>query len=315
MSKIYHRKQHVFSILLIWLLVISFPLVLNAEDALVTCTGLDCEFCDLISTGQRVLNWLVGVLTILAVLLFAYAGLILVTSLGNRTFKQKAFTIFNNVIIGYLLVLAGWLLVDTTLKALANQELFAADGAIGPWNRIECVDQPHFVSDPDVIDLDPSPDGQLCFENGTCLTAYDADDIVGSEYYNYPDGFTPPDGFVNITEIGNPQISENFRFCDLTNCNDDQRRGDYVYLDPRAVAAMDEVANQLGQDLTITSGFRSPGYNDLVSTSLLSTHQQGIAFDIAHTGGLTGEQIQAACNVQGAGYVYSGSNFTHCDWR
>lgn len=145
MSKIYHRKQHVFSILLIWLLVISFPLVLNAEDALVTCTGLDCEFCDLISTGQRVLNWLVGVLTILAVLLFAYAGLILVTSLGNRTFKQKAFTIFNNVIIGYLLVLAGWLLVDTTLKALANQELFAADGAIGPWNRIECVDQPTVV--------------------------------------------------------------------------------------------------------------------------------------------------------------------------
>lgn len=142
MSKIYHRKQHVFSILLIWLLVISFPLVLNAEDALVTCTGLDCEFCDLISTGQRVLNWLVGVLTILAVLLFVYAGLILVTSLGNRTFKQKAFTIFNNVIIGYLLVLAGWLLVDTTLKALANQAHFAEGGVIGPWNRIECVDQP-----------------------------------------------------------------------------------------------------------------------------------------------------------------------------
>ena len=122
------------------LLLLFIPFVSSAEESLVTCTGLDCQFCHLVSTGQNVMNWLVLVLTIIAGLLFAYAGLMLVTSTGNRTFKQKALTIFNNVIIGYLLVLAGWLLVDTTLKALANQAHFAEGGVIGPWNRIECVD-------------------------------------------------------------------------------------------------------------------------------------------------------------------------------
>ena len=128
------------------LLLLFIPFVSSAEESLVTCSGLDCQFCHLVSTGQNVMNWLVLVLTIIAGLLFAYAGLMLVTSTGNRTFKQKALTIFNNVIIGYLLVLAGWLLVDTTLKALANQAHFAEGGVIGPWNRIECVDQPYVAS-------------------------------------------------------------------------------------------------------------------------------------------------------------------------
>lgn len=121
---------------------VTFPTVVAAQNGFVTCAGLDCQFCHLVSTGQNVLNWLVLIMAVVAGLLFAYAGLTLVTSAGNRTAQEKARNIFNNVIIGYLIVLAGWLLIDTTFKMLVNQDMLADGAEIGPWNRVVCVAQP-----------------------------------------------------------------------------------------------------------------------------------------------------------------------------
>ena len=135
------RTFNLFISLLTVVVILSVPYVAAAQS-FVTCEGRECGLCHLISTGQNVLNWLVGILTIIAVLMLVYAGFRLVTSAGNPEAKQLAKSIISNILIGYTIVLASWLLVDTGMRVLLNQAVFGSEGTFGPWNRIECVPQP-----------------------------------------------------------------------------------------------------------------------------------------------------------------------------
>ncbi len=127
--------------LVVILVTLFIPDVVFGQENLVACTGLECQFCHLISTGQNAMNWLVLILAVVAGLLFAYAGLILVVSGGNSSARERSLAVFRNVVIGYILVLIAWLLVDTSLKMIANQSLLGQGGAFGPWNQIPCVGQ------------------------------------------------------------------------------------------------------------------------------------------------------------------------------
>ena len=123
-----------------------------AAQNFVPCTGPDCEMCHLVEMGNRILGWLIIVLTVVAGIVFAVAGLKLVTSGGNPAAKDAAKSMFVNVIVGFLLVLASWLIIDTLMKMLVD------DSAIGPWNEISCVGQPALA---DVDWAIPSVDGAL----------------------------------------------------------------------------------------------------------------------------------------------------------
>ena len=125
--------------------VLLLPELVSAQVNFVPCGGAGqppCEFCHLVEMGNRILAWLILVLTVVAGLIFAVAGLKLVTSGGNPAAKDAAKSMFTNVIVGYLLVLASWLIVDTLMKMLGNPAVFAESGKVGPWNRLECSGQP-----------------------------------------------------------------------------------------------------------------------------------------------------------------------------
>lgn len=105
---------------------------------LVPCGGPDeepCQTCHVVSLMSNVINWLIVILGFLAVLVIIYAGIRLVTSAGNTSAMESAKKILTNMIIGYVIVLAGWLIIDYGIKALVNESKF------GPWNVIECVTQ------------------------------------------------------------------------------------------------------------------------------------------------------------------------------
>ena len=124
--------------------VLLLPETVSAQAYFVPCGGPGqpmCEFCHLVLMGNLILAWLILVLTVVAGLIFAYAGLKLVTSGGNPEAKNTAKSMFVNVIVGYLLVLSSWLIIDTLMRMLANQAEFTENGVFGPWNRIECVGQ------------------------------------------------------------------------------------------------------------------------------------------------------------------------------
>lgn len=90
-----------------------------------------CEFVQLIN---NVISFLVTFASIAAVLLIIYGGFQLVVSAGNVSAKQAAKSILVNTLIGYVIILAAFLIVNTILGVL----LPSGSPALG-WQRIECL--------------------------------------------------------------------------------------------------------------------------------------------------------------------------------
>lgn len=106
---------------------------------LVPCGGTGqepCQACHVIDLTNNVIGWLVIILGSIAAIIIIVAGAKLLTANGNQRAMEDAKSMINNMIIGYVIVLAGWLLVDTVLKAVLNE------GQYGVWNQVQCVDQP-----------------------------------------------------------------------------------------------------------------------------------------------------------------------------
>ena len=131
--------------LLVALSVAAFLFVLPmsvSAAGLVPCGGATerpCQTCDVVVLTNNVVSWLVMILGTIAAILIVVAGVRLVTSGGNMSAKEQAKSSMTNLIVGYLIVLSAWLVLDYGLKALLVQ-----DGAksFGVWNEVSCVDQP-----------------------------------------------------------------------------------------------------------------------------------------------------------------------------
>lgn len=127
-----------YSLLIIALLLVGAETVSAA--GMIPCEGVDCTECDLVALGNELLKWLIGVLMVVFAIITAWAGFGLVTSGGNPSAKQDAKNKLSNAIIGLIIVLAAWLLVDTVMRAL----LPGNSGKItdyGPWSEIRCGSQ------------------------------------------------------------------------------------------------------------------------------------------------------------------------------
>jgi hypothetical protein len=116
---------------------VATPYLVGAAG-LVPCGGDGepaCESCHVVSLANNVISWLVLILGTVAAIVIIYAGIKLVTSGGNQRAMEDAKSMMTNVIIGYVIVLAGWLIIDYVMKVLVNESSF------GVWNEIECTVQ------------------------------------------------------------------------------------------------------------------------------------------------------------------------------
>ncbi len=107
-----------------------FAFAQPAPGGIVSCDGVDCGVCDIAQTGQNILNTGVYLAVFFSAILFAYAGWKYMTA-GSEHGKSEGKEIFTNVMIGFVIILAGWLLIDTIMKSLVKE-----DGGFGPWNTI-----------------------------------------------------------------------------------------------------------------------------------------------------------------------------------
>ncbi|MSR87563.1 MAG: hypothetical protein EXS69_00075 [Candidatus Zambryskibacteria bacterium] len=90
-------------------------------DPLIVCNGPDCDFAKLIELAKVLINDMVVLSTLLAAMVFAYAGFLLLTSGGNEGDKTKAKDMFFKVLKGYLWILAAWLVVYTITSTLLDE--------------------------------------------------------------------------------------------------------------------------------------------------------------------------------------------------
>ncbi len=119
---------------LLVLVLILFPDTTLAQGIGIPCEGPDCNFCHFVTLANNIIAWLIGVLAVVFGVLVFIAGFGLVTSGGNPGKLEDAKKSLTNALIGLIVVLAAWLIVDTLLKATLPD----GETDIGPWNQIDC---------------------------------------------------------------------------------------------------------------------------------------------------------------------------------
>lgn len=109
------------------------------------CPGRAPDWGCVLQTIQNLINAAIAFGVVIATLIIAYAGALLLFSPFHAANRQLARNILLNALIGLAVALSGWLIVDFIMKNLYNAS-GASDGVeLGPWNEIlaggaECVD-------------------------------------------------------------------------------------------------------------------------------------------------------------------------------
>jgi len=83
-----------------------------------------CGFNDLGKLGANLLAFAVTIAVPIAAVAFAYAGFLYLTAGGNSGQISKASGIFLNVGIGFIIVLAAWLIVNFVLNELVTADSY-----------------------------------------------------------------------------------------------------------------------------------------------------------------------------------------------
>lgn len=102
----------------------------------IKCEGASCSACNLVEMANELIVWLFGIIFLLFAILMTVAGFGLVTSGGNPSALNAAKDKFTNAMIGLLIVMSAWLIVDTIMKSLVK-----GGGEVegwGPWSEVKC---------------------------------------------------------------------------------------------------------------------------------------------------------------------------------
>lgn len=105
---------------------------------IVPCDGVGCGICDLVNLGQNIINFAVYFVVIVATIAFVFAGFLYITAGGDQGKVKSAHNIFLKVLIGLIIVLTAWLVVDTIMKSFFQGSELQQSGLGKPWQDILC---------------------------------------------------------------------------------------------------------------------------------------------------------------------------------
>jgi hypothetical protein len=147
----------------LFFLIITFsfvPVVFAAESGggssqtttglaqLAQCSGTDCSACNVVHLANGFIKWLIGFTFILFTILLFVAGVRMVTSGGNSHAVEESKGSFVNAIIGLIIILSAWLIVDTIMRSLVGTpghegQLISSGSATGYlfWSEVSCQTQ------------------------------------------------------------------------------------------------------------------------------------------------------------------------------
>ena len=121
---------------IITLMLIALPLGASAAG-IVPCKGTACQACDLVKLGNNIISFLIGLGVLVAVVMVAWAGVKLVTSGGSSESVGKAKGMIWSALVGFVIILACYLLVDVFMKTLTKDESGKSMG-VAEWTAKFC---------------------------------------------------------------------------------------------------------------------------------------------------------------------------------
>lgn len=102
-----------------------------------------CQTCHVYQLVSNVVDWFFGIAATVAAILIAYGGLLIVISNGNASLQQRGRSFISAAIIGFIMILSAWFIIDFTIGVLTGTE---DDASI--FEPLQCVEQP----DPETLD-------------------------------------------------------------------------------------------------------------------------------------------------------------------
>lgn len=112
------------------------------------CTGSAPEWGCVLDTVQAGFNLLFSLSMVFFVLMATYAGVLLMTSGPDASKRSKARAMLLNIVLGLLIALSAWLVVDFVMRALYDE-----NRGWGPWNRILAVGAPRCLQSREPQDI------------------------------------------------------------------------------------------------------------------------------------------------------------------
>ncbi len=154
-------KGFILSFAVIFILVIP-AITLAQTGGIVPCNGPECQACHFVQLGQNLLKWFIGIMATVIAVVVAIGGLKMVMAGGNPGEISKAREMMTNALIGFVILLSAWLIIDTVMKLVANPGAEAGGVKLGVWHTIQCVPQPErtpAVTTPGSVSVIPSTGG------------------------------------------------------------------------------------------------------------------------------------------------------------
>lgn len=109
---------------------------------LVPCAGNECGTCHIVQLADNVIDIIISIALGLSVLIFIYAGWLMLSAAGNATQIKRGKDVMLNVLIGLVIILTAWLMVDVMLKTLLpGGNVSFGNNITRPWNQIVCSTQ------------------------------------------------------------------------------------------------------------------------------------------------------------------------------
>lgn len=120
-----------------------FALVSTAQAAegLVPCgpgtAKATCDWCNLGVMADKVIDFVVEYIVIpVAVAVIIWGGFLIMTAGGSPERVKRGKDAITAAVIGIVIALGAWLVIDTIIKMLAGAAGLPTD--LGPWNEIDC---------------------------------------------------------------------------------------------------------------------------------------------------------------------------------
>ncbi len=98
-------------------------------------TGIECTWCHLMQLFKNIIDFMLYLVIPLAIIMIVVGGIMVMTAGGSTERASKGREIITAAVIGLVIALLSWLIIDIIIKVIGQGWNTLK---IGPWNELNC---------------------------------------------------------------------------------------------------------------------------------------------------------------------------------